>query len=186
MQCFTAFLWGKTGRKKGREGKGKRLISATSFPTATGQAGTDVKGKCSSPPAHLYGCCSETILSRLVGDAILYAGRCTHGFPLGPWPSRSPPPDQPYLDTLNLGKVMLFLMKMVNFSTSGNRAGLKNTSVGTCPQQGGKGLCVCWEVLHGGPWRWENEAHGRARCCCKGRENRAGPQGHVQSPGLLC
>lgn len=103
------------------------------------------------------GCCSQTILSRQVEDAILCAARCIQGFPLGPWPSRNPLPDQPYLDTLNLGKVMLFLMNMVNFSTSGNRAGLKNTSVGTCPRQGGKGLCVCWEMLHGGPWRWEME-----------------------------
>lgn len=43
------------------------------------------------------------------------------------------PQTSPYLDTLNLGKVMLFLMNKVNFSASDNRAGLKNTSVDMCP-----------------------------------------------------
>lgn len=44
-------------------------------------------------------------------------------------------------------------------------------------------------VLGDASW-WSMEmgdgAHGRARCCCEGRENRAGPRGHAQSPGLLC
>lgn len=42
----------------------------------------------------------------------------------------------PYLDTLNLGKVILFLMNNVNFSASDSRAGLKNTSVDMCPSLG--------------------------------------------------
>lgn len=49
----------------------------------------------------------------------------THSLPQGTQTS-------PYLDTLNLGKVMLFLMNKVNFSASDNKAGLKNTSVAMC------------------------------------------------------
>lgn len=46
------------------------------------------------------------------------------------------PQTLPYLDTLNLGKVMLFLMNKVNFSASDNRAGLKNTNVAMHPSLG--------------------------------------------------
>lgn len=49
------------------------------------------------------------------------------------------PPNLFYLDTLNLGKVILFLMNKVNFSASDSRAGLKNTSVDMCPPLGSPG-----------------------------------------------
>lgn len=71
--------------------------------------------------------------------AILYTKHPVTPIQLNPWfplrdtaggPDQEPSPKtSPYLDTLNLGKVMLFLMNNVNFSASDSRAGLKNTSV---------------------------------------------------------
>lgn len=51
---------------------------------------------------------------------------------------------------------MLFLMNKVNFSASDRRAGLKNKHWHMSMARR-KGLGVCQEVLHSGPWRLEVE-----------------------------
>lgn len=65
--------------------------------------------------------------------------------------SQEPSPQtSPYLDTLNLGKVILFLMNKVNFSASDSRAGLKNTSAGMCPSLGSPGSresLIWWKFI---------------------------------------
>lgn len=69
---------------------------------------------------------------------------------------KSSPQPSPYLDTLNLGKVMLFLMNKVNFSASDRRAGLKNKWWHVSMARR-KGLGICQVVLHSAPWRLEME-----------------------------
>lgn len=101
--------------------------------------------------------------------AILYTKHPVTPIQLNPWfPLRDTaggtdqepsPQTSPYLDTLNLGKVILFLMNKVNFSASDSRAGLKNTSVDMGPSLGSpdsRESPIWWKFTQTGTSRQKN------------------------------
>lgn len=105
-----------------------------------------------------------------------------------PSEQKSSPQPSLYLDTLNLGKVMLFLMNKVNFSASDRRAGLKNKQWHMSMARR-KGLGICQEVLHSGPWRLKMENSSWAENDCsegswdtRGEPSREG-ESHQDKPG---